>query len=162
MTSDIIRGETIDWRYQVDAAEETDCSIVTIPISIGRMVIDFFTTPSDPNGDLVLDESDQVNSLEAGGQQVIDKAFTFSDTGVYMVDVEADATQVIDEANENNNRDNQDVETRLSSNQDDYFSGASEAFLERLKTTAAIVIVPEQGDSRRISEYRGIPVYFVK
>lgn len=164
-TTDIIVGEPVDWDYVVESVEDNsqDCDILKAIASIGKIVIDFFVDQNDNQGDLVLNNQNNINALNTGQSQTVTNTIdVFNDEGIYMIAVNADDTDVVDERNEGNNSDNAEVDTR-SSSQSDLFANASDEFKEKLANTAALVIVGRNfNGGNKIYSYKGKPIYYAE
>ena len=164
-STDIIVGEPVDWDYLVESVEENseDCNILKTIASIGKIVIDYFTDENDTQGDLVLDNDNNINGLSSGQSQTVTSSIdVFSAEGIYLVGVTADFTNVIEERNEDNNTDNAEVNARPTV-QSDLFQNASEKFLEKLAKASAIVIIKRGLNSENsITSYQGKPIYYAK
>jgi len=164
-STDIIVGEPVDWDYVIESVEENseDCNILKTIASIGKIVIDYFTDENDTQGDLVLNSESNINGLSSGESQTIANSIdVFNEEGIYLLGVSADATDVIEERNEDNNTDNAEVNARPSV-QSDLFQNASEEFMEKLAKASAIVIIKRGINAENsINSYQGKPVYYAK
>lgn len=163
-TSNIIEGEPVEWDYVVESVEENseDCDILSALASIGSTIIDFFTNPDDTEGDEVLNRQANVSELGGGQSRTITNVIdVFNEEGIYFLTVTADDTNVVEERNENNNTDNAEINLRLA-NPAPVFSNASPAFLEKLESASAIIIVGEGFTDGIIDSYKGKPIYYAE
>jgi hypothetical protein len=160
-SADIIQGEPVDWSYVVQSIKDnTECDIISAAASIGEILIDFFTDPTDNTSDLVYDKQQNVGSLSGGGEEsLMNTINVFDSVGIYMVKTTADVTEVVTERDEGNNSDTGEVELKVGL---DLFENASVAFKEKLNEASALVIVGEFTNGQRPTHYKGKPIYYAK
>jgi len=163
-TTDIITGEPVDWDYVVESVEDNsqDCDILGAIASIGKIVIDYFTDQNDNQGDLVLNNQNDIEPLNAGQSQTVTNTIdVFNEEGIYMIGVNADDTDVVEERNEDNNSDS--AEVTKSSTQNDLFKNASDGFKQKLANAAALVVIGQKfNGGHKIHSYKGKPIYYAK
>lgn len=160
-STDIIKGEPVDWDYVIESVEDNseDCSVLNAIASISKVVIDFFTDPGDPDSDVVYEQNEQIGELMGGdSRQVSNQIDVFRDTGIYMLAVIADDTNLVKERNEDNNNDIGEVEVRSSDAP--FFQNLSPAFERKLEKAAALVFVGDKYKNLNIHSYRGKPIYY--
>ena len=166
-TTDIIRGEPVDWDYVIESVEDNsqECDILKAVASIGKIIVDFFVDEKDEQGAVVFEQQSNVNALMGGqSQNVTSTIDAFSEKGIYLVTVNADDIDDVDEREENNNfsRESEEVGGR-SAAEIDLFQNASAAFKKKLSTASAIVIVGRKFDEKnKINFYKGKPIYYAK
>lgn len=161
-SSDLIMGEPVDWDYVVTSVRDNsdDCDILDAIASIGEIVIDFFEDEND-TGTQRYQNQNQINGLSAGEYNTATNTIDVFDTeGIYFVAVEADKTNVVEERNEDNNKDNSEVTARTT----DLFSKASQTFIEKLNQSSAIVVIGRELKNNKgtlIKSFNGKPIYYV-
>lgn len=165
-TSDIIKGESVDWDYIVESTKENskDCNILAAIASIGAIIIDFFVDPNDNSGEQLYNQGYNIGALDAGEfQKVTNQIDVFNNNGIYLLEAKADTSDVVTEREENNNTDDAMVDVRSSSISDDIFHNASPEFKEKLEKSSAIIIVGQVlvGHAKPDS-YKGKPIYYAK
>lgn len=163
-TTDIIAGEPVDWDYVVESVNDgQDCDILEALASVSKIVIDFFTTPEDTEGDAVFNEQDNISALRSGQSQTVPKLINvFNQEGLYLLTVNADETDVVAERNEDNNFDDAGVDTRFSV-PSDLFADAAPEFKAKLSKAAAIVVVGRHfNGGLKVDSYKGKPIYYAK
>lgn len=164
-TTDIIAGEPVDWDYVVESIKDNtqDCEILNTVASFGKFAIDFFVDKNDPEGDLLFDKENEISPLIAGQkEQKTNRVDVFNNEGIYLIAVNADVTNVVQERNEDNNADNLELEQR-SLPRKDLFENASPQFQEKLANAAAIVIVGQNfNNGFKVHSYKGKPIYYAQ
>jgi hypothetical protein len=165
-TTDLITGEPVDWEYVVTSVKKNSkkCDVLRAVASVGGMIIDFFTDKDDTQGDVVFDEENKIEGLTGGQSQTVANTLIFDKEGIYMLAVEADITDEVKERDEENNKDIAELNTgREELVEVDIFQNASQAFKEKLKNAAALVIVGNNfNNGNKIYSYKGKPIYYVQ
>lgn len=161
-SSDIILGEPVDWDYTVSSVRDgaKDCNILQAAATVGEIVIDFFQHNARGQGVKVFERQNNIKPLNAGeSDRATNRIDIFKNEGVYLISVEADKTNLVEERNENNNKDTSQVIT----NQTNMFIGASKEFNDKLSQSSAIVVIGKEiknSKGKLVKSYNGKPIYY--
>ena len=160
--ADIILGEPVDWEYIIESTEANSegCDILIAAASVGKIVIDLFSSKNDEKGDIVYSKETEIRELKGGEEQSVTNTINvFNEVGIYTIGVTADETNTVAERDEENNTDSLNAET--TSKGSGIFKDASEALLEKLNKAAAVVIVGSNYDKTTQTFFKGTPIYYI-